>query len=282
MEVIDHLVAGPMFRVDAGIDHQADGAPDIGFQAAIVVVGILVEPDVLAQPLGVESPSLGVGGVVGVLAKLRNAGQLLGDGDLQMMPRQSFVIRNGLSCIERPRFEFISVDEHRTGPGAVRGAMFVVGCRLVLFRVIRHRHERPAAPWANAQRAGEVWAASGPGVHDKRPEAALCWSGYSLGFLRRPLRSALMSANPSFCAMASKLLLVLLHLIDADLVNLLRRHVGGGALLYQKAVISFAVRQSPYARIVAAVGNVLSLQKLAEADVSRILPGRRWPRAVPL
>ena len=67
-----------------------------------------------------------------------------------------------------------------------------------------------------------------------------------------------------------KLLLVLLDLIDADLVNLLRRQIGGGALLYQKAIISFAIRQRPYAWIVAAIGNVLSLQKLAEAEVSRI------------
>ena len=74
------------------------------FQAAIVVVGVLVEPDFLAQPLGVESPSFGVSGVVGVLAKLGNAGQLLGDGYLQMMPRQSFVISNGLTLNREAAF----------------------------------------------------------------------------------------------------------------------------------------------------------------------------------
>ena len=83
--------------MDAGIDHQADRAPDVAFQAAIVAVGILVETDILAQSLGVESPSLGVGGVVGVFAKLGKAGQLLRDGYLQMMPGQSFVVSNGLN-----------------------------------------------------------------------------------------------------------------------------------------------------------------------------------------
>ena len=63
VEVLDHLVAGPALGVDAGIDHQADGAPDVGFQAAVVGVGVLVEANVLAQPLGVERPSLRVGRV---------------------------------------------------------------------------------------------------------------------------------------------------------------------------------------------------------------------------
>ena len=94
-----------MLRVDAGIDHQADRAPDIGFQAAIVVVGILVEADILAQPLGVESPSLGVRGVVGVFAKLGKAGQLLRDRYLQMMPGQSFVISDGLTSSREAAFQ---------------------------------------------------------------------------------------------------------------------------------------------------------------------------------
>ena len=78
--------------MDAGIDHQADRAPDVGFQAAIVVVRILVETNILAQLLGVKSPAFGVSGVVDVFAKLWNVGELLRDGYLQMMPRQSFVI----------------------------------------------------------------------------------------------------------------------------------------------------------------------------------------------
>ena len=86
MEVVDHLLARPVLRMDAGIDHQAHRAPDIAFQPAIIAVGILVEPNILAQLLGVEPPSFGVSSVVGVFAKLGNAGELLRDGYLQMVP----------------------------------------------------------------------------------------------------------------------------------------------------------------------------------------------------
>ena len=74
MEIVDHLLARPVLRMDASIDYQAHCAPDICFQTAIVVVGVLVEADFFSQTLGVESPSLGVRSVVSVFAKLRNAG----------------------------------------------------------------------------------------------------------------------------------------------------------------------------------------------------------------
>ena len=78
-----------------------------------------------------------------------------------------------------------------------------------------------------------------------------------------------MSANPSFLAMASNCSSSCFYLVDADLVNLIRRQVGSGALLYQKAVIGLAIGQSPYAGIVAAAGDVLRLEKFAEANISR-------------
>ena len=58
VEVIDHLLAGPVLGVDAGIDDEADGAHDVALEAAIVGVGVLVEAHILAQPLGVEPPAL--------------------------------------------------------------------------------------------------------------------------------------------------------------------------------------------------------------------------------
>ena len=71
VEVVDHLLAGPVLGVDAGVDDQADGAQDVGFETAEVGVGVLVEADVLAEPLGVEPPAFGVCGVVEVLAEGR-------------------------------------------------------------------------------------------------------------------------------------------------------------------------------------------------------------------
>ncbi len=72
MEVVDHLLARPVLRMDASIDHQADRAPDVAFQAAVIAIRILVETNILAQLLRVEPPSFGVSSVPEVFAKLGN------------------------------------------------------------------------------------------------------------------------------------------------------------------------------------------------------------------
>ena len=69
VEVIDHLLAAPALRVHAGIDDQPNGAPDVALQAAVVGVGVLVEAHLLAQPLGVQPPSLDVRRIMLMLAE---------------------------------------------------------------------------------------------------------------------------------------------------------------------------------------------------------------------
>ncbi len=76
MKVLHHLVAGPVVGVDAGVDDETDGAPDVAFQASVVGVGVLVEADIFAEALGVESPAFAIGRVVTVFAEFGNAGQL--------------------------------------------------------------------------------------------------------------------------------------------------------------------------------------------------------------
>ena len=100
MEVVDHLLAGPVLRVDAGVDDKTDGAPDIALQAAVIGVGILVEADILAEPFGVEPPALGVGGVVLEFAEFRHALEFLRDGNLQVMAGKAFVIGGVFDLIE--------------------------------------------------------------------------------------------------------------------------------------------------------------------------------------
>ena len=63
--------------------------------------------------------------------------------------------------------------------------------------------------------------------------------------------------EPQLFGNGQQLLFIFLYLVDADLVNLIRRHVGSGALLHQKAVIGIAIGQSPYPGIAAAAGDVL-------------------------
>src|SRR4029077_738479 len=73
VEKVDHLLARPMLVMHAGIEHQADGAQHFIRQAAVIRVGILVEPDIFSETLGIERPALNVTGVAGLLAKWRQA-----------------------------------------------------------------------------------------------------------------------------------------------------------------------------------------------------------------
>src|ERR1700736_339557 len=60
-EEIYDLIAGPSFGVNSGIDHQTHSPEEFGRQAAVIGNGILIETDLFAELLGVESPALDIG-----------------------------------------------------------------------------------------------------------------------------------------------------------------------------------------------------------------------------
>jgi hypothetical protein len=59
--------------VDAGVDHQADAAPDVAAQPAEVAVGVGVLAHLLGEPLRIEAPALDIGAVAA--AGVRNFGR---------------------------------------------------------------------------------------------------------------------------------------------------------------------------------------------------------------
>src|ERR1700760_1659356 len=115
--------------MDARIDDQADGAPDVTFQAAVIAVRILVEANILAQLLGVETPPFGVSRVPEIFAKLGNAGEFLSNGYLQMVPGQTFVVSPALSVRQGSSLKLISIDKDHAGPGTIWRAVLVIGRR---------------------------------------------------------------------------------------------------------------------------------------------------------
>jgi hypothetical protein len=133
VEVVDHLLAGPVLGVDAGVDDEANATEDVGFKAAEVGVRILIEADVFAEVLRVESPAFGVGGVVEVFAELRQAGEFLGDGDLQVMARQALVVGDGFNVGEGAVLEVVRVDEDGAGARSVGRALLVISGGLIFF-----------------------------------------------------------------------------------------------------------------------------------------------------
>ncbi len=107
--------------MDAGVDDEADGAEELGVEAAVVADGVLVEADLFAELLGVEGPAFGVGAEAGVKAELRQALELLLDRELHVMAGDAFVVGDGLV------FEQGAVGEVAGGDADAAGA-FAVGC----------------------------------------------------------------------------------------------------------------------------------------------------------
>src|SRR3954453_9477168 len=116
-----------------GIDDQPDCPPDIRLKPPIVVVWILIEADLLTEPLTIERPALRKGRVIGLFSKLRQSGKLLRDRDLQVMSWNAFVVRNSFHRGQRPFCGVVCVHVHATGPFTIRTSLVVVRRSLVLF-----------------------------------------------------------------------------------------------------------------------------------------------------
>jgi hypothetical protein len=69
--VVDGPLSGPALGVNAGVYHQATGAPHLKSQTAKIVVGVILQAHLQAQVLSIERPALGKGGELGVAAKAR-------------------------------------------------------------------------------------------------------------------------------------------------------------------------------------------------------------------
>ena len=87
LEVVDRLVARPLERVHAGVDHQAHRAPHVVVQLADLREVVLVQAEVVAELLAVQRPAFDEGRVVGIAAELRQAGEFVRQRDLQVMTR---------------------------------------------------------------------------------------------------------------------------------------------------------------------------------------------------
>src|SRR5207244_9720579 len=65
LEVIHRLLARPALCMDAGVDHQPRGAPDLVAEHAEALVSALLHPHLETELLAVERPALAVGRDIG-------------------------------------------------------------------------------------------------------------------------------------------------------------------------------------------------------------------------
>lgn len=125
-EVIDGLLATPFFLMDAGVNHQAEAAPEIIDELAEAVVGIVIQAEFVTEPLGVESPALDKSGEVQVAAELGMALLFLGEGDLKMMTRDGLVQSEGHHFPFGAHVRSVQIDGEGSGATAVGGGTSVV------------------------------------------------------------------------------------------------------------------------------------------------------------
>src|SRR5271154_5176191 len=143
-EEFHDLIARPTFGVDSRVHHQAHGAKQLRGKPAVIGNRILVKADLPAELFGVKCPALCVGRETqSVNTELRQTGELLLYGELQVMAGNAFVVGDGLVVNQRALRKVRSSDYHAARPLAVWRADHVVGGRAGVEGWYRlHRHWR--------------------------------------------------------------------------------------------------------------------------------------------
>ena len=162
-EVVDGLLARPVHVVDAGVDDEAHGAPQVVGELPEARVRILVEAEVVAEPLGVERPAFDVGREAAGAPEHRQVGLLLRERDLQVMARHRLVHRQHLHLVLRPHLGAVEVHVVVAGARTVERRALVVGGRRVRRAVVR---DRPQAERRAVELAEELRQLRVDHLHD--------------------------------------------------------------------------------------------------------------------
>ena len=117
--VLDHLLAGPVLAVQAGVGHQPDRAPQLVLQVAEIVVRVGVHAQVLAERFGIQAPALGERGLAAEATELRQAGQLLLQRNLEVVTGDGLVQVQILGIPRLAGRQVIGIDVENAGAGAV-------------------------------------------------------------------------------------------------------------------------------------------------------------------
>ena len=100
-----------------------------------------VEAHLVAEALRVQAPALEERGRAEVAPERRQVCELLGDGDLEVVPGDRLVVGEHLRLVARPGLRVRGIEVVLPGPGAVVGRLAVVGDGRVLLLVRAHAHD---------------------------------------------------------------------------------------------------------------------------------------------
>ena len=111
--------------MNADIYYEPSSAEDLVGQTPEIGVRVFVETDLLRHQLRVQRPTFHVRDIAAVAAELRNTFQFLRDGDLHMVTRYAFMIRQRLRLVDRLVLHVVQVDVVGARTFAVLRRIFV-------------------------------------------------------------------------------------------------------------------------------------------------------------
>src|SRR3989304_1250896 len=101
--------------MEAGVDPQSTGSPRVEGEHAEAGEIVRVETHLVGKPLGVEAPTLHVGGDYGVLLELGHSFELLSDRNLEVMTRDALVEGEGFGLVTGSGLRLRGVCGERVG-----------------------------------------------------------------------------------------------------------------------------------------------------------------------
>lgn len=264
-EVIDGLLSGPFLMVDAGVEHEADAAPEVIDELAEVVVRVAVETELVAEGFGVESPAFDISGEVEVAAELGQAGLLLGEGDLKVMARDGFMQGEGHHFPFGSHVGGVQVDSENARTTSVCGGSLIVSGAGVGCGVGGDGGDGDGGLGEGAEEAGEerfdlldeVFIAAEELVASVVEEAGVgAQAGEEFG-----LGAAEFEPSLKGCQFGEKSL----HFGEADSVDFLGGEVGGGVVAGDEGVFFGTTGPLPSTDLGEAGGEVFAAEEGVEA-----------------
>src|SRR5271165_1989565 len=266
MEILHNLLTRPVLVVQSGIDDQPNRAQHLIFQAPKIAVRILIEPDFLPEPLGIQRPTLTVGAIPAMLPECRQILDLLRDGALQMVARNALVVSGRFNADHRALFRLTGIYLDVPGTRSVWRARNVLRSGSILLAELLHWHHDQVGLRQTPEQLRQF------GFHLRQilpieVQNLLSRLRIQLGVRLDRLTERLQVLKSQAIGDCQLLLLNLRDLLQSDLVNFLRRLVRGGGMSYPEGINRIAVGERPHANLGPSFGSVFILHEGRELRV---------------
>ncbi|MNS95730.1 hypothetical protein D3C72_1300000 [compost metagenome] len=254
--------------MQAGVGHQAAGAPHLVAEAAEAFVGGAIDAHFFAQELGIEAPALGEGGHVGAATVVGLIRRLLLQGDLQVVAGDGLVDGQGRQFIQRTLVQLGGVDDIAAGHAVLHRAGVVAAGGVAVLDLARDGADAIGQAGQGSEQGGQavVGALGDLGGLFQQLFAA---GRIELRIGAQEVEEAGEVAGPAGGAH------FVLHpgadagdLFQADLMHLIRGQVGGGVAAHGIGVEVAAAGAVGHAGLLRGARPVVVLQQVAPGEAA--------------